>query len=160
MTTIAVPRRRSDNLAQRWLRTGGDHPRTDASPHHRNQPATATFNDNVRPASRAAAVRQPRDQPPQRALRTRAHTFGLSQIPIAKYAVFSAYHFPAGSFLGGFRTPATGECRTAFLAGIRNPAQDRRIDDVRDVSGVPPIACVLDRGANVPLLRDRVDKAE
>jgi hypothetical protein len=47
MTTIAVPRRRSDNLAQRWLRTGGDHARTDASPHHRNQPATATFNDNV-----------------------------------------------------------------------------------------------------------------
>jgi hypothetical protein len=24
----------------------------------------------------------------------------------------------------GFRTPATGECRTAFLAGIRNPAQN------------------------------------
>ena len=47
MTTIAVPRRRSDNLAQRWLRTGGDHARTDASSHHRNQPATATFNDNL-----------------------------------------------------------------------------------------------------------------
>jgi hypothetical protein len=46
MTTIAVPRRRSDNLAQRRLRTGGDHARTDASSHHRNQPATATFNDN------------------------------------------------------------------------------------------------------------------
>ena len=47
MTTIAVPRRRNDNLAQRWLRTGGDHARTDASSHHRNQPATATFNDNL-----------------------------------------------------------------------------------------------------------------
>ena len=47
MTTIAVPRRRSDNLAQRWLRTGGDHARTDASSHHRNQPATATFNGNL-----------------------------------------------------------------------------------------------------------------
>ena len=47
MTTIAVPRRRSDNLAQRWLRTGGDHARTDALSHHRNQPATATFNDNL-----------------------------------------------------------------------------------------------------------------
>ena len=46
MTTIAVPRRRSDNLAQRWLRTGGDHARTDAS-HHRTQPATATLNDNL-----------------------------------------------------------------------------------------------------------------
>ena len=46
MTTIAVSRRRSDNLAQRWLRTGGDHARTDAS-HHRTQPATATLNDNL-----------------------------------------------------------------------------------------------------------------
>jgi hypothetical protein len=43
MTTIAVLRRRS-NLGQRWLRTGGDHARTDAS-HHRTQPATATLND-------------------------------------------------------------------------------------------------------------------
>ena len=46
MTTIAVLRRRSENLAQRWLRTGGDHARTDAS-HHRTQPATATLNDNL-----------------------------------------------------------------------------------------------------------------
>ena len=45
MTTIAVLRRRS-NLGQRWLRTGGDPARTDAS-HHRTQPATATFNDNL-----------------------------------------------------------------------------------------------------------------
>ena len=45
MTTIAVLRRRSD-LGQRWLRTGGDHVRTDAS-HHRTQPATATLNDNL-----------------------------------------------------------------------------------------------------------------
>jgi hypothetical protein len=47
MTTIAVLRRRSHNLAQRWLRTGGDHARTDASSHHRTQPATATLNDNL-----------------------------------------------------------------------------------------------------------------
>ena len=46
MTTIAVLRRRSDNLAQRWLRTGGDHARTDPSSHHQTQPATATLNDN------------------------------------------------------------------------------------------------------------------
>jgi hypothetical protein len=45
MTTIAVLRRPSD-LGQRWLRTGGDHARTDAS-HHRTQPATATLNDNL-----------------------------------------------------------------------------------------------------------------
>ena len=46
MTTIAVLRRRSD-LGQRWLRTGGDHARTDASSHHRAQPATSTLNDNL-----------------------------------------------------------------------------------------------------------------
>ena len=46
MTTIAALRRHSDNLTQRWLRTGGDHARTDASSHHRTQPATSTLNDN------------------------------------------------------------------------------------------------------------------
>ena len=46
MTTIAVLRRRSD-LGPRWLRTGGDHARTDASSHHRAQPATSTLNDNL-----------------------------------------------------------------------------------------------------------------
>jgi hypothetical protein len=46
MTTIAVLRRRSD-LGQRWLRTGGDHARTDASSHHPTQPATATLNENL-----------------------------------------------------------------------------------------------------------------
>jgi hypothetical protein len=51
MTTIAVPRRRSDNLAQRWLRTGGEHARTNASSHHRkptrNHDITTTFKDNL-----------------------------------------------------------------------------------------------------------------
>ena len=46
MTTIAVLRRRSD-LGQRWLRTGNDHARTDASSHHRTQPAMATLNNNL-----------------------------------------------------------------------------------------------------------------
>src|SRR6516162_4390978 len=45
MTTIAILQRCND-LGQRWLRTGGDHARTDASSHHRTQPATATLNDN------------------------------------------------------------------------------------------------------------------
>ena len=47
MTTIAALRRHSDNLTQRWLRTGGDHARTNASSHHRTQPATSTLNDNL-----------------------------------------------------------------------------------------------------------------
>jgi hypothetical protein len=46
MTTVAVLRRRCD-LGQRWLRTGGDHARTDASSHHRTHHATATLNDNL-----------------------------------------------------------------------------------------------------------------
>jgi hypothetical protein len=47
MTTIAAPPRRSDSLAQRWLRTGGDHARADAPSHRQSQPATAAFNDNL-----------------------------------------------------------------------------------------------------------------
>jgi hypothetical protein len=47
MTTIAAQPRRSDNLAQRWLRTGGDQARADAPSHRQSQPATATFNDNL-----------------------------------------------------------------------------------------------------------------
>jgi hypothetical protein len=47
MTTTAVPRRRSDNLAQRRFRTGGDHARADAPSRHRSQPATATINDSL-----------------------------------------------------------------------------------------------------------------
>src|SRR6516164_5617235 len=46
MTTIAILQRCND-LGERWLRTGGDHARTDASSHHRTQPATATLNDNL-----------------------------------------------------------------------------------------------------------------
>jgi hypothetical protein len=41
MTTIAILQRCND-LGERWLRTGGDHARTD----DRTQPATATLNDN------------------------------------------------------------------------------------------------------------------
>ena len=46
MTTSAVLRRRSD-LGPRWLPTGGDHARTNASFHHRTQSATSTLNDNL-----------------------------------------------------------------------------------------------------------------
>jgi hypothetical protein len=47
MTTMAVLRRRSNILAQRWLQTGGDHARAGVPSHHRSQPATATLNDNL-----------------------------------------------------------------------------------------------------------------
>ena len=47
MTTIAVLRRRSDNLARRGLQTGGDHARPEAPSRHRSKPAAATFNDSL-----------------------------------------------------------------------------------------------------------------
>jgi hypothetical protein len=47
MTTIAVLRRRTDNLARRWWRTGGDHVRAGASSRDQCKPATATFNDSL-----------------------------------------------------------------------------------------------------------------
>jgi hypothetical protein len=47
MTTIAVLRRRTDNLARRWWRTGGDHVRAGASSRHQSKSATATFNDSL-----------------------------------------------------------------------------------------------------------------
>jgi hypothetical protein len=47
MTTIALPRRRSDNFAQRRLPTGAGHARTNAPSRHRSKPATASFNDNL-----------------------------------------------------------------------------------------------------------------
>jgi hypothetical protein len=36
----------------------------------------------------------------------------------------SAHHKPAGSSLGGFRTPATAHSALSFMAGIRNLAQE------------------------------------
>jgi uncharacterized protein (DUF2236 family) len=47
MTTIAAQPRRSHYLAQRWLRTGGDHARADASSHQRSPTAIAAFYDNL-----------------------------------------------------------------------------------------------------------------
>ena len=47
MTTIAASRRHSDNLTQRWLRTGGNHARTDPSSHHQTKPATATLKHHL-----------------------------------------------------------------------------------------------------------------
>ena len=47
MTTIAVPRRRSDNLAQRWSRTGGDRARPEVPSRHRSKPAIATLNHSL-----------------------------------------------------------------------------------------------------------------
>jgi hypothetical protein len=47
MTTIAVLRRRTDNLARRWLRTGRDHARAGASSHQPSPAAMAACYDNL-----------------------------------------------------------------------------------------------------------------
>jgi len=88
MTTIAALRRHSDNLAQRWLRTGagGDHARTDPSSYHQSQPATATLNNNLDHQAKllsGPAHHRPARRPP----RTLARTFPVSQIPIAPAAL-------------------------------------------------------------------------
>ena len=56
------------------------------------------------------------------ALRSFAHTFRVSQIPIAEARGAFRAPSPAGSFLGGFRTPATVYLAPSIMAGIRNPA--------------------------------------
>ena len=47
MTAIALLRRRTDNLARRWLRTGRDHARKGAPSRQRSPTAIATFYDNL-----------------------------------------------------------------------------------------------------------------
>jgi len=47
MTTIAVLPRRSNNLAQRWLQTRGDHARADAPSPYQSQPITEILDDNL-----------------------------------------------------------------------------------------------------------------
>jgi uncharacterized protein (DUF2236 family) len=47
MTAIAALRRRNDNLARRWSRTGRDHPRAAALSHQRSPTATAAFYENL-----------------------------------------------------------------------------------------------------------------
>src|SRR6266481_9031485 len=41
---------------------------------------------------------------------------------------------PAGSFLGGFRTPANAHLARSFTAGIRNPQQKRKLVDATAMS--------------------------
>jgi hypothetical protein len=56
MTAIAVLRRRTDNLARRWLRTGRDHARAGAPFHQRSPTTTAISNENL---NHQAGLRSP-----------------------------------------------------------------------------------------------------
>ncbi len=69
------------------------------------------------------AACQPRNQPPRRTRRSRAHTFRISQIPIAECAAFSAPHPPRVLSLAAFGRRPLVYVAPLSLAGIRNPSQ-------------------------------------
>ena len=56
---------------------------------------------------------------------------------------------PAGSFLGGFRTPATAHWARSFTAGIRNPQQSRKSAGPTGKSALPSRTEVLSRVSQV-----------
>ena len=59
----------------------------------------------------------------QRSRRSRAHTFRISQIPIAQCAAFSAPHPPRVLSLAAFGRRPLVYVAPMSLAGIRNPQQ-------------------------------------
>src|SRR5437879_5923621 len=71
------------------------------------------------------AACQPSNQPPQRTRRSRAHTFRISQIPIAQCAAFSAPHPPRVLSLAAFGHRPLVYVVPMSLAGIRNPQHNR-----------------------------------
>ena len=126
MTAITGLRRRRVDLASCWSSTGCHHARSTAPCGHQRKPATATLSDRpnhqsqlLLPACRVIARAAG-------ASRSFAHTFRVSQIPIAEARGAFRAPSPAGSFLGGFRTPATVYLAPSIMAGIRNPAQVRK----------------------------------
>src|ERR1700684_2257197 len=72
------------------------------------------------------AACQPTNQPPQRTRRSRAHTFRISQIPIAQCAAFSAPHPPRVLSLAAFGRRPLAYVAPMSLAGIRNPQHFRK----------------------------------
>src|SRR6266478_2120474 len=71
------------------------------------------------------AACQPSNQPPQRTRRSHAHTFRISQIPIAQCAAFSAPHPPRVLSLAAFGHRPLVYVVPMSLAGIRNPQHKR-----------------------------------
>jgi hypothetical protein len=123
MTTIAVLKRRTDNLAQRRLQTSADNARADAPSRKLSIPAIGTLKQQFQPSTQAMAACQPRNQPPPRTRRSRAHTFRIRQIPIAECAAFSAPIPPRVPSLVAFGRRPLVYVAPMSLAGIRNPTQ-------------------------------------
>ena len=87
---------------------------------HRSSSFTADSRSCDRPIMRRYVVSQHthRDRLPSR-------TSVVAQISIARCSPRHRLQFPAGSFLGGFRTPASVQAAPLRSAGIRNPQQTR-----------------------------------
>src|SRR5712671_1843498 len=79
------------------------------------------------------AACQPRNQPPRRTRRSRAHTFRISQIPIAECAAFSAPHPPRVLSLAAFGRRPLVYVAPLSLAGIRNPTQKQKSQRKRGI---------------------------
>jgi hypothetical protein len=126
MTTIAVLQRRTNNLAQRRLQTGADHARADAPSRQLSIPATDTLNNSLNyqpelwlPASRLTNRLEGHGAPaltPSASAKSPSGVRGILRAPS-----------PAGSFLGGFRTPATGVCRAAVADRHPKPLYEREL---------------------------------
>jgi hypothetical protein len=123
MTTIAVLQRRTDNPAQRRLRR---RPRSRCAVPTAKHPCNRHTQQQSQSSTRAMAACQPRNQPPRRTRRSRAHTFRISQITIAKCAAFSAPHPPRVLSLAAFGRRPLVLVAPLSLAGIRNPTQQQK----------------------------------
>jgi len=84
----------------------------------------------LRPTHHAPLRRQPAHSSASVAL---TH-FRRAQISIARRSRRNRPQFPAGSFLGGFRTPASVQAAPQRSAGIRNPQQKRTSNPVTERS--------------------------
>src|SRR5438552_3859786 len=78
------------------------------------------------PSTSATAPCRSRHSSPPSTLRSPAHAIRVSQTPIASAAARSRNQ-PAGSFFGGFRTPARVPVAASRTAGIRNPYYEREL---------------------------------
>jgi hypothetical protein len=67
------------------------------------------------------------NRPPRRIRRSRAHTFRISQIPIAECAAFSATHPPRVLSLAAFGRRPLVYVAPLSLAGIRNPYMSAKL---------------------------------
>jgi hypothetical protein len=125
MTTIAGLRPRSVDLACRWSSTGCHYALSIAPCGHQSKPATATLNDRLNhqpevplPTSRVIARAQAQCAPSPTPVSAKSPSRVRGALPSPS---------PAGSFLGGFRTPVTVILAPSFMAGIRNPARHRPV---------------------------------